>query len=162
MKKIGIVGGVGWRATADYYARLYGRYSQSTGPIPRPAPEMLHEMTIESLDLRKAVALLGHGNDARSWRAFEHYHAQAIRRLVVAGAEVALMASNTPHERFEAITRGIEIPVIDLFAAVAAAAQRAGFKSMVVLGTAVTMLRTSSPIVCRARGEGASAHACSL
>jgi len=59
MKKIGIVGGVGWRSTLDYYkeiCRLSEEWNRaaSLGEVA-PTPEM----SIESLDLKIAVSYLG-------------------------------------------------------------------------------------------------------
>jgi aspartate racemase len=70
------------------------------------------EIGIESLDLAKAVAYLGSDDDEDSWTQFDDYHRAALRRLEASGAEVALVASNTPHHRFDALVRGIQIPVI--------------------------------------------------
>jgi aspartate racemase len=57
----------------------------------------------------------------------------------VSGADFALMASNTPHHRFEAIVRGIQIPVISMLDAVAKESARMGARQVLLLGTALTM-----------------------
>lgn len=49
------------------------------------------------------------------------------------------MASNTPHHRFAAITRGIGIPVISIFEAVAKERARIGVERLPIVGTALTM-----------------------
>ena len=101
MKKIGIVGGVGWPSTVDYYS-LICRRSERWHLTP--------EMSIESLDLNKAVSYLGVDGDEESWVRFDDYHRAALRRLGSSGAEFALMASNSPHRRFASIVRGMGIP----------------------------------------------------
>jgi aspartate racemase len=139
MKKIGIVGGVAWASTVEYYTeicRLAEERHIASGCGGAPATP---EMTIESLDHRKAVSYLGNGSDEESWRRFDDYHRAALLRLETAGADFALMASNTPHDRFESILRGVGIPVLDLFKVVAAEAARVGAERVLILGTALTM-----------------------
>jgi aspartate racemase len=88
MKKIGIVGGVAWLSTVDYYSEICRRSVPSTP-----------EMSLESLDLNKVVSYLGIDGDEESWQ-FDDYHRAALQRLEASGAEFAVMASNTPHHRF--------------------------------------------------------------
>lgn len=136
MKKIGIVGGVGWRSTAEYYSEICRRWEEwSCG---RPGAPLTPEIAIESLDLNRAVALLG-GDDDESWAGFDAYHRAALLRLEAAGAELALIASNTPHHRLEAITRGVSVPVVSIFAAAAQAAADRGARRVLILGTRSTM-----------------------
>jgi aspartate racemase len=96
-------------------------------------------MSIESLDLSKAIAYLGLDGDEESWSRFDDYHRAALQRLEASGAEFAVIASNSPHHRFESIVRGIRIPVIDIFDAAATEAARIGTEEVLILGTALTM-----------------------
>jgi len=76
-------------------------------------------MSIESLDLNRAFSYIGTIGDEESWEKFDAYHRDALRRLEASGADFAIIASNTPHHRFGAITSGIRMPVISIFEAVA-------------------------------------------
>jgi aspartate racemase len=128
VKKIGIVGGVAWQTTVEYYSGICARSKPSTP-----------EITIESLDLSRAVSYLGMDDAEDSWSAFDEYHRAALRRLQASGADFALIASNTPHHRFETIVRGIQIPVINIFETVAMESARIGAKEVLILGTELTM-----------------------
>ena len=139
MKKIGIVGGIAWLSTVDYYSELCRRSEQRHVAGNRPGLPSTPEMSIESLDLNKAFSCLGTDGDEASWTQYDDYHRAALRRLEASGAEFALMASNTPHTRFASIIRGIEIPVLDLFEAVAKESARIGAREVLILGTAPTM-----------------------
>jgi aspartate racemase len=139
MKKIGIVGGVAWLSTVDYYAEICRRSERRHAARNLPGLPGTPEMSIESLDHHKAVSYLGSDGDEESWSRFDLYHRAAVERLEASGAEFAVIASNTPHHRFASIVRGISIPVIDLFEVVAKECARLGVREVLMLGTMVTM-----------------------
>jgi len=126
MKKIGIVGGVGWQSTTEYYSELCRRSEQ--WHLTRNSRDMptMPEISIESLDLAKAISYLGSDDDEQSWSQFDDYHRCALKRLETNEADFALMASNTPHHRFEAIVRSIRIPVISILDEMAKESARIG------------------------------------
>jgi aspartate racemase len=68
------------------------------------------------------------------------------------GAELVIIASNTPHNRFDSITAGIGIPVLNIFDAVAKHCQALGLEEMLILGTAPTMDSPIFPEVLRRFG----------
>ncbi len=139
MKKIGIVGGVGWQSTTEYYSELCRRSEQwHLARNSRDVPTM-PEISIESLDLAKAISYLGSDDDEQSWSQFDDYHRCALKRLETNEADFALMASNTPHHRFEAIVRSIRIPVISILDEMAKESARIGAQQVLLLGTALTM-----------------------
>ncbi len=138
MKKIGIVGGVAWLSTVDYYAEICRRSERFHHANQLSGAPSIPEMSIESLDLRKAISYLGREGDEASWSQFDDYHRTALQRLQASGAEFALIASNTPHDRLASIARGIGIPVIDIFEVVAKESARIGASEVLILGTAQT------------------------
>lgn len=142
MKKIGIVGGIAWLSTVDYYTAICELSERHHAAAELDGPARTPEMSIESLDLRKAVSLLGAIDDEQSWRGFDAYHREALSRLEAAGADCAILASNTPHHRFASITRGIRIPVINIFDAAAKHCATLGIREIAILGTALTMNST--------------------
>ncbi|MGC2639346.1 MAG: aspartate/glutamate racemase family protein [Acidobacteriaceae bacterium] len=101
------------------------------------------ELAIESLNLAKAFALIGKDEDEKSWAGFDEYHRAVLKRLEAGGAEVALIAANTPHHRFKEIVRGVGIPVVSIVDAAAQEAARVksrmGAGQVLILGTALTM-----------------------
>ena len=142
MKKIGIVGGVAWPSTVDYYSEICRRSERwHIARNPQGVPST-PEMSIESLDLKRAVSYLGIDDDEVSWSQFDDYHRAALERLEASGADFALMASNTPHHRFDTIVRGIGIPVISILDVVAKKSARIGTREVLILGTALTMRST--------------------
>ena len=74
MKKLGIVGGVAWPSTIDYYraiCRLSVAYHADKAVIgPPPVPEM----AIESLNINKSFGLRGGAvTDDASWASYDEY-----------------------------------------------------------------------------------------
>lgn len=140
MKKIGIAGGVGWRSTVEYYSEICRRSEDLHLDAKDQDAPFMPEIAIESLDLRKAISYLGEDNKEESWSQFDEYHRKALKRLEASGAEVALIASNTPHHRFTAIVQGIQIPVVNIFKAAASEGARIGARNVLILGTTLTMV----------------------
>lgn len=139
MKKIGIVGGIAWRSTVEYYAEICRRSEELHRARRLPGPPSIPEIALESLDLGKALEWLGSEDDEPSWTRFDGYHRTALLRLEASGAELALIASNTPHHRWETIVTGVRIPVISIIDAAAQEAVRLGAQQVLLLGTALTM-----------------------
>lgn len=138
MKKLGIIGGIGWPSTVEYYrlicqaSELYHSNQQFAGPTPMP------EMVIESLNMNFTVNKRGTSEDG-SWSTWDAYFNQAIKRLVASGAELIIMASVTPHARLQQICQGISVPVLSVYEAIGAYCSQAGIKQLLVLGTMPTM-----------------------
>ena len=151
-KKIGIVGGVSWISTLEYYQAIcemshaYQRTRKYDGPAPIP------EMAIESLNINKSVGLRGRPGDDDSWREFEAYFRGALERLAASDVDFAIIASNTPHNRFAQITAGLEIPVLSIFEAVASTCVQNKITSALVLGTEPTMTSQVFPEVLKRHG----------
>ncbi|MVO17721.1 aspartate/glutamate racemase family protein [Parasedimentitalea huanghaiensis] len=143
MKKIGILGGVGWASTVDYYraiAKGSGTFFEAQGATsPLPVPPI----TIESVTQAHTRSLRGTPGDEASWAAFDAVFRAAMLTLENAGCDFALMASNTPHTRLHAIRRGVNIPIVSILEEAAKATAAAGATSALVLGTAVTMQATN-------------------
>lgn len=139
MKKIGIVGGVGWASTIDYYRAICegaGRHFAGRGAgSPLPVPPM----TIESVTQSQTRALRGRPGDEASWSGFDAVFRAAMLALQGAGCDFGLIASNTPHVRLHAIRRGVSMPILSIYDAAARATAGTGATAALVLGTSVTM-----------------------
>lgn len=143
MKKIGMVGGLSWRSTVEYYSEICRRCEERHSAQGKTGTASMPEMAIESLDLATAFSFLGRDEDDSSWARFDKYHRAALQRLETSGAEVAFLSANTPHHRFKEIVRGVGIPVVSIVDAAAQEAARAGARigatQVLILGTALTM-----------------------
>ena len=152
LKKIGLVGGIAWLSTVEYYRGICLQCEARARTRRRQSALAMPEISIESLDLHRAVAYIGRNDSDESWAQFDEYHRAALRRLEASGAEVAAIASFTAHHRLRHIRRGIRIPVIDVFEIVARECVRIGARRALVLGTLATMNSSRLSALCSARG----------
>lgn len=152
MKKIGLLGGMAWPSTIDYYraicegATAHHRARGADVPVPVPW------ITIESVNMAETRALRGIEGDEASWAGFDAVLRGVMQRLEAAGCEVLAMASNTPHARLHAIEDAVSAPIVSILDETAKAAAATGAKNALVLGTAVTMRGAHYPRALRQHG----------
>lgn len=139
MKKIGIIGGLAWPSTIDYYrylcSRCNDRHRKQGGSEPSPTPPMV----IESVNIAETRQLRGIQGDDDSWRSFDAVFNEAFQRLRLAGADFGLIASNTPHSRFNSITRNLDFHVLNILDTTADTIIQLGMGRAMILGTPVTI-----------------------
>ena len=152
MKKIGILGGLAWPATIEYYKAIcqlsqsYHSQFEFNGPSPMP------EMCIESVNINHSFNHRGQiGNDS-SWKEYDAYFNAALKRLEMNGADFAIITANTLHTRFESITNNINIPVLSIYEAVANECKKHGIDQFMLLGTEPTMKSNSLPDFMKSKG----------
>lgn len=129
MKTLGIVGGIGPESTIEYYRFILDgcRVRASDGSVPH--------IIIDSIDVNRGIAML----DANDLAALADYVSESVERLTRAGAEIALIAANTPHIVFEEVKQRATIPMISLVQATCDRASALGFGKLALLGTGFTM-----------------------
>ena len=128
MKTIGIIGGIGPESTIDYYRRLLAAYGQRRPGEPAPA------IIINSIDVRKLLALAAGQHDRLT-----EYLLEEIARLHRAGAQIGLLAANTPHVVFNEVSRRSPVPLVSIVAAACDRAKSLGLKRLGLFGTRFTM-----------------------
>jgi aspartate racemase len=138
MKKIGIIGGLAWPSTADYYRLICtgaNAHFRSLGhPMPLPTPPMM----IESVNMVETRKLRGNP-DGTGWERFDTLYRDVFRRLQAGGCDFGLIASNTPHARLHAIRQGLDLPIISIIEEAVRETRRLGATRALILGTSVTM-----------------------
>jgi len=139
MKKIGILGGLAWPATIEYYKAICQLSQNHHARLNCPGPSPMPEMCIESVNINYSYNHRGRYGDEASWCAYDAYFRDALQRLEDNGVDFAIIASNTPHIRYDAITDGLKIPVISIFEAVADICHIRGIDEFLLLGTEPTM-----------------------
>lgn len=149
MKKIGIIGGLAWPSTADYYRMICQisneRYKGASVPAPTPP------MVIESLNINETRSARGNDDEA-SWGNYDQIFKQAFIRLQNAGADFGMIASNTPHMRLHSIRRDLDFPIVSILETTSAAVVSMQGQRALVLGTPVTMKSSVYPAVMKESG----------
>ena len=141
MKTIGIVGGIGPESTVDYYKLLLKR-SPELGGSRSP------QVVINSVDFWAMRALLEKGDDV----GLADMLVRDVEMLGRAGAEVAIIAANTPHLVFDRVQPRAAISIVSIVEATRDAAEAQGLRRLGLLGTRFTTQARFYPDVFAARG----------
>ncbi|MFE2549336.1 aspartate/glutamate racemase family protein [Streptomyces sp. NPDC059355] len=129
MKTIGLLGGMSWESTAEYYRLL--------NELTRDRLGGLHSArcVLYSVDFAEIERLQAEGR----WAEAGEVLAAAARRLEAAGADLVLICTNTMHKVADRVQAGISVPLLHLADATADAVKAAGLTRVGLLGTAFTM-----------------------
>lgn len=132
MKTIGIIGGMSWESSAEYY-RLLNRYAKARLGGHHNARSLL--LTV---DFAQIEAL----QRADDWSALAVLMADAARQLERGGAELVVLATNTMHRVHEAIGAALNVPFLHIADPTGHALRAAGIERVGLLGTRFTMEHT--------------------
>ena len=129
MKKLGILGGMGPESTLLYYRSIVAKFKEKdkNGFFP--------ELTIETVNMYEMLDYCRN----RQYDALAEYLMKGIHNLEKAGADFAVLASNTPHVVFELLEERSDIPLLSIVNPVYEAVKAGGFQKIAWLGTAFTM-----------------------
>ena len=148
-KTVGIVGGIAPESTIQYYRQIVNAYQAFTNDSEFPP------VIINSIHMTKMLDLIG----AKKIPEVTAYLLQEIKKLHSAGANFAVLASNTPHIVFDELQRQSPIPLISIVETACIEAKSQGLKRLGILGTKFTMQGTVYPSVFAAAGiEVVSPH----
>ena len=128
MKSVGIIGGIGPESTIEYYRQIIAAYREQTqGRSP--------SIVINSIDVRKLLSLI----EANQLDRVVEYLSAEVGRLARAGADLGLLAANTPHIVFDEVQARSPIPLLSIVQATCDVVKGQGFKSVGLFGTRFTM-----------------------
>ena len=129
MKRIGLLGGMSWESTAEYYRLVNEAVRDRLGGLHSA------DCSMRSVDFADVEVLQ---RDAR-WDEAGALLAAEARLLVAAGAELIVLCTNTMHKVAGAITDAIDVPFVHIADTTAAAVHDAGVSRVGLLATAYTM-----------------------
>ena len=131
MKTIGLIGGMSWESSAQYYAIINRAVRDRLGGS-HSAKILMH-----SLDFGE-IERLQHDGD---WSSLTVQMVDVAKRIQAGGADFVLICSNTMHLMADAMAAEIDIPLLHVVDQTSAAIVKAGLKRVGLLGTAFTMER---------------------
>lgn len=129
MKTIGLLGGMSWESTAEYY-RLLNEFTRERLGGLHSARCVLY-----SVDFAEIEQLQAQGR----WDEAGRVLAAAARSLEAAGADLVLLCTNTMHKVADQVQAAVSIPLLHLADATADAVRAQGLQRVGLLGTAFTM-----------------------
>ena len=129
MKRIGLLGGMSWESSVEYYRLLNEEICERLGGLHSA------DCILRSVDFAEIEPLQ---RDDRWEEAGERLAGEA-RGLVAAGAEILVLCTNTMHRVADEITAAVEIPLIHIADATAEAVRDHGLATVGLLATAYTM-----------------------
>ncbi|WP_454278402.1 aspartate/glutamate racemase family protein [Sphingomonas sp. Marseille-Q8236] len=129
MRTIGLIGGMSWESSAEYYRIL------NEGVRDRLGPTASASCLLWSFNFAEIEALQHHGD----WNALTARMVDAARRLEAGGAELLLICTNTMHRMAAAVQQAVAIPLLHIADPTAERIRAVGIRTVGLLGTAFTM-----------------------
>jgi aspartate racemase len=129
MRTIGLIGGMSWESSAEYYRIINQGVRARLGPL-RSAPMLLY-----SVDFGP-VAQAQH---AGRWHDAGSILRDAAVRLHAGGADGIVLCTNTMHVLADEIASATPLPFLHIADPVGSAAQALGLRTVGLLGTSFTM-----------------------
>lgn len=129
MKVIGLIGGMSWESSAEYYRIINEAARQRLGGVHSA------ESLMVSVDFGE-IERLQHAGD---WPALAERMIDAARRLERGGADFLVLCTNTMHRLAGEVAASVAIPLLHIADPTAATIRAAGHRRVGLLGTAFTM-----------------------
>lgn len=129
MKKIGLIGGISWVSTADYYRFINTGINEKLGGLN------FAECIIYSFN----YADIKKNNDAGDWDKTLSMLSDAALHLKNAGAEAIVLCANTMHVIADKLQQNVNLPLIHIAGATAEEVKKRTIKKVGLLGTKFTM-----------------------
>lgn len=129
MKRIGLIGGLSWESSAEYYRLLNQLVREKLGGMHSA------DCVMTSFDFAEIEALQAAGE----WDAAARMMVDAAHRLERAGAACIVICSNTMHRMAGEVQAAVDIPLIHIADPTARAAMVSGHETVGLLATIYTM-----------------------
>jgi len=129
MKTIGMIGGMSWESTLDYYRYLNEGVKSRLGGS-HSARCLLYSVDFEEIERYQ---------HAGQWDLATAVMVDAAKRLESGGADFVMICTNTMHKMAHEVQNAIKIPILHIVDAAAGAIKTAGLHKVGLLGTRFTM-----------------------
>jgi aspartate racemase len=129
MKRIGLLGGMSWESSAEYYRLINEATRERLGGLHSA------DCVLRSVDFAEIERLQRLG----AWEEAAQRLATEAETLVAAGAELLVLCTNTMHKVADAITDAVDIPFVHIADTTAHAVRGHGLETVGLLATAYTM-----------------------
>ncbi|MCA9885866.1 MAG: aspartate/glutamate racemase family protein [Anaerolineae bacterium] len=129
MKTIGLIGGLSWESSVEYYRIINESVKDKLGGLHSA------QCLLFSFDFAEIETLQMAGD----WEKATYRMIHAARQLERGGADGLIICSNTMHLMAEDVQNAVDIPLIHIADATAEAIKAKGIHRIALLGTRFTM-----------------------
>ena len=129
MKTIGLIGGMSWESSIEYYRIINQVIRKELGGVHSAKSVMV------SLDFAEIEELQNQGN----WDEATRIMVETAQLVEKGGADFVLICTNTMHLMAEEVQAGVNIPLLHIADATAQAVKQQGLDIIGLLGTRFTM-----------------------
>ncbi|MCO1602536.1 aspartate/glutamate racemase family protein [Desulfosporosinus nitroreducens] len=129
MKTIGLIGGMSWESSSEYYRIINEEVKNRLGGL-HSAKCVLYSVDFEEIEICQRNG---------EWGKAAQILANAARSLEKAGADFIVICTNTMHKVADDIQAGISIPLLHIADITAEQVLLNGIKTVGLLGTRYTM-----------------------
>jgi aspartate racemase len=126
-KRIGILGGISYESTLNYYRLILEQYYNEHRDYYYP------EVVIFSLNFQKFTDF-----ENTNTRKYIKYIMEGIKALEKAGVDFIAMAANSPHAVFDTIHKQARVPMVSIVDATLTKALKNSMRTLLLLGIAFT------------------------
>ena len=129
MKTIGLIGGMSWESSVEYYKIINEAALAKLGGVHSAKSVMV------SVDFADIDAILKEGR----WEDGANMMINAAKQLEAAGADFVLICTNTLHKVADQVEQAISIPLLHIADAAGEAVKAQNMQKVALLGTRFTM-----------------------
>lgn len=129
MKTIGLIGGMSWESSSEYYRIINEEVKRRLGGL-HSAKCVLYSVDFEEIEICQRNG---------EWEKTARILTDAARSLEAAGADFIVLCTNTMHKVADQIQAGIHIPFLHIADITAQQILSHGIKTIGLLGTSYTM-----------------------
>jgi aspartate racemase len=129
MLRIGLLGGMSWESSAEYYRYVNEAVRDRLGGLHSA------DCVMRSVDFTAIEPL----QRADRWDEAGALLAAEAQALVAAGAELIVLCTNTMHKVADAVTAAVDVPFVHIADTTAEAVRAHGHETVGLLATAYTM-----------------------
>jgi len=132
MKTIGIIGGLSWVSSIEYYRLMNKMVRDELGGL-HSAKILMYSIEFGEFSKQERLAQQG------DWTLLSKTMIDAAQRLERGGADFIVIASNTMNSTADLIEANVKIPVLHIADATGKKVNERGIKTVALLGTTYTM-----------------------
>ena len=129
MKTIGMIGGMSWESSLEYYRILNEAVKERLGDL-HSARCLMYSVDFADIELLQREG---------RWEEATRAMIEAARSVEAGGADFLIICTNTMHKMAEEVAQGIGIPLLHIADATAEAIKARGLRRVGLLGTRFTM-----------------------